>query len=85
MSQDRVRESEKYIKIKMETKGGEYGWEGVEAFEGCGLGPMNSYVGPMHKHPNGTLMAGAEHSDKKHPTLKPIDKKSILKEIAKNV
>ena len=53
----------------MKTKGGEYKCVGVTNFDGCGMGPDGTYVGAMHRHPDGRLMAGAKHSDKKHPIL----------------
>ena len=70
----------------MKTKGGEYKCVGVTNFNGCGMGPDGTYVGAMHRHPDGRLMAGAKHSDKKHPILKPVNKKASIKNIAsKNV
>tara|TARA_B100000927_G_scaffold27294_1_gene20419 strand:+ start:16298 stop:16516 length:219 start_codon:yes stop_codon:yes gene_type:complete len=70
----------------MKTKGGEFKCVGVTNFAGCGMGPDGTYVGAMHRHTDGRLMAGAKHSDKKHPILKPVNKKASIKNIAsKNV
>tara|TARA_Y100001938_G_C7959070_1_gene363275 strand:+ start:110 stop:319 length:210 start_codon:yes stop_codon:yes gene_type:complete len=66
----------------MKTNGGEFVCVDGDDFEGCGVGPNGTYVGAMHRHPDGRLMAGAKHSENKHPILKPINRKASLKKIA---
>ena len=59
------------IRTNLYTAGSEYVCE-TNNFLGCGRGPYNSYVGPIHYHPSKGFMAGAEHSEQIHPILKPL-------------
>ena len=62
------------VQTNLYTSGGEYTCQ-QNSFPGCGTGPNNTYVGPMHYHPEKGYMGGAQHSNTSHPTLIAINKK----------